>query len=123
MYCVPITAHIGVTAMHAMAYVQPRTTPQFGCRKREQKVKMPPADGAWRVRETMHTARTSIGKKNAIRIASGACWPEMEYRMDMDEAATHAGALKPSAEKTTSFVPSLPLFKPVSSSLIVPCRS
>ncbi|MNG19606.1 hypothetical protein D3C81_2015650 [compost metagenome] len=84
---------------------------------------MPPAEGACRVSDTMHNARTSIGKKNAISIASGACRPEMEYKIDMDDAATHAGALKPSAEKTTSLVPSLPLFKPVSSSLIVPCRS
>ena len=29
-------------------------------------------DGAWRVSETMHTASTNIGKKNAIKIARGA---------------------------------------------------
>ncbi|MNF84365.1 hypothetical protein D3C84_667230 [compost metagenome] len=65
-------AHIGVTAMQATAYAQPNTLPMWGCKNRLANVKIPPADGACRVSATMHSAMTNIGKKYAIRIASGA---------------------------------------------------
>ena len=37
-----------------------------------------PADGAWRVSEIMQNAITNIGKKYAIKMASGALWPDIE---------------------------------------------
>ncbi|MNE84742.1 hypothetical protein D3C80_1816780 [compost metagenome] len=52
--------------------------PTLVCRKREVKVKTPPAEGAWRVREIMQNAMTSMGKKYAINMASGAWWPDIE---------------------------------------------
>ncbi|GAB6402691.1 hypothetical protein PMHK_01180 [Pseudomonas sp. MHK4] len=78
IYSVPIIAHMAITAVQATEYAQPRMVPTLVCRKREVKVKTPPAEGAWRVREIMQNAMTSMGKKYAINMASGAWWPDIE---------------------------------------------
>ncbi|MNT79390.1 hypothetical protein D3C72_2187190 [compost metagenome] len=71
-------AHMAITAVQAIEYAQPRMVPTLVWRNREVKVNTPPADGAWRVREIMQKAMTSIGKKYAIKMASGAWWPDIE---------------------------------------------
>jgi hypothetical protein len=64
--------------MQATEYAQPRMVPTLVCRNREVNVNTPPADGACRVREIMQKAMTNIGKKYAIKMASGAWWPDIE---------------------------------------------
>ena len=83
----------------------------------------PPAEGAARVRHTRHSASTSIGKKNEIRIASGAALPITEYSTDIEAAVIHAGALKAIAARLTSKVPSAFFCSVVATSRTSPCRS
>src|ERR1700738_3063920 len=97
--------------------------PAAGCRNRLLNVKIPPAEGASRVRYIRHSASTSIGNRKEIKIASGAADPTTEYRTDIDTAAIHAGALNPNAARATSRVLSASFCSVVLHSLTSPCLS